>query len=426
MKPLERIRGGVFWALDRLKGSPKRTHYKEIERCFSKGCTEDDKIDNLLEYATTHVPFYADYKGKNISEFPVMTKELYRAERLEQFISDEYVGNGSLHTVFTSGSTGTPFKVVQDANKRNRTVADLTYAHDHIGWHLGDKYIFIRNWVSNYKQSRVKSIAQNVHNVNITGFNDEEKRKLCDYLKKHHNAIIFGYASAVYEFACFVDRSSFHGADFAIKLIVCDSDELTPKMRRFIEKVFSAFVYNRYDNEECGLLAISKKKDDRLYVNYPSIYFELLKISSNDPVKPGEMGRVVVTDLYNHAMPLIRYDLGDLAVSNDESGKIKCIEYLAGRKHGSLTNTENRLVSSVAISGALEPFIGIQKYQVIQFEGYRYILKYIGFIDEQEADDLMKRMRTCFGDSANITLENTDKLEAAKTGKFQTTKNMCN
>jgi phenylacetate-CoA ligase len=42
------------------------------------------------------------------------------------------------------------------------------------------------------------------------------------------------------------------------------------------------------------------------------IYAEILD-DADRPCAPGEVGRVVVSTLHNYAMPLFRYDLGDLA-----------------------------------------------------------------------------------------------------------------
>ena len=46
------------------------------------------------------------------------------------------------------------------------------------------------------------------------------------------------------------------------------------------------------------------------------------------------MGRVVVTDLNNRVMPLIRYDLGDLAVASEDGfvGGFRLLEGLVGRE----------------------------------------------------------------------------------------------
>ena len=190
-----------------------------------------------------------------------------------------------------------------------------------------------------------------------------------------------------------------------------------------MEKAFGCSVINRYDNEENGLLGISRAGEDKIYLNTAGLYFELLAIDSDSPVKPGTVGRIVVTDLFNHAMPLIRYDLGDLGISSDEGSGIKTLDCLAGRTAGSLTNVEGRLVSNVSISGAMEIFSRMERYQICQEKNHRYTVSYTGFLSDEELMELRKRMQACFGISADIFINRLDEIPVGANGKFKTTIN---
>lgn len=414
------LRRKAFWMLDAVRGGAKKKHYRDIQNGYTQ--PKDAELRNILEYASAHVPFYKALGVVQLEDFPVMKKTDYRNEQETAFYSDEFAGQ-SLHAVYTSGSTGNPFKVVQDAEKRNRTICDLIACHDSIGWKLGDRYVFIRNWVSNYKQSRLKSFMQNSHNVNITGFDDQQKQQLTNWLKKHKNVVILGYASALNEYAVFLQNQNIDAKQLHTKLLVSDSDALTPSIRNRLISVFGCPVFNRYDNEENGLLGISNAHEDAIRLNTASLYFEILKLDTNEPAEPGEIGRVVVTDLYNKAMPLIRYDTGDLAATNDAAGCIHVLTALYGRTAGSLTNMDGRLVSDVAISGAMEPFVGIVKYQIIQKNHGVYEVSYVGQLTLEERNDISARMHACFGEMADVRISCVDDIPCEKTGKYKTTKN---
>ena len=71
---------------------------------------------------------------------------------------------------------------------------------------------------------------------------------------------------------------------------------------------------SRYGTEEFGTIAVERPKDQKHVLNLSSVIVEILAIDKDVPVEPGQMGRIVVTDLFSHAMPLIRYETGDLAV----------------------------------------------------------------------------------------------------------------
>ncbi|MBQ2968295.1 MAG: hypothetical protein IJE10_09280 [Clostridia bacterium] len=411
------FRNAGFWVSDFVLGKgKKRKCYKDI--AIHQGLVRQDRLKAILQYTIAHVPYYKNIKSPELSEFPVMTKLKFREKAETEFLSDEFEGQ-NLHTVYTSGSTGTPFKVVQNAEKRNRTVCDLVYCHNRIGWKLGTKYIFIRNWVSNYKQSKLKSFMQNVYNVNIATFDDAKKKELALYLKKHKKCVLFGYASAMKEFLLFIQREKIDCKAFKVKLIVCDSDMLSIQLKRNLEQAFECPVFNRYDNEENGLFGITKAYEEKLYLNTASIYFEILKLDSDEPVESGEIGRIVLTDLYNRAMPLIRYDTGDLGVSLEERGAITTLEQLHGRVAGQLTATDGRAVSNVMMAAVTEPFTGIVKYQMVQKKNYVYILKYVGRIEESDREQLLDRLRDCFG-AGEFVLEQVEDIALGKNGKYQT------
>lgn len=223
----------------------------------------------------------------------------------------------------------------------------------------------------------------------------------------------------------YIKRKGVDAKKFEIKLIVCDSDELSKNNKKLLKDLFKCNIINRYDNEENGLIAISKPESDTLYVNNQSLIVELLEPSCDKRVKVGELGRVVITDLYNKAMPLIRYDTGDYAISNDTPNNIKTIKYFAGRKADALKSTKGVLISSVAISGIIEVFYGINKYQMIQNSEKSYELCYTGMLLEKEKRNIDDRLRACLGEDAVIKYSCKKELLPSKNGKFKTIINKC-
>ncbi|MBR4948324.1 MAG: hypothetical protein IKZ29_07195 [Clostridiales bacterium] len=417
----EKLRKDCFWLSDRLFNKSVWKHYQDIKSIQNEiDYDPKERLSRMLEYAIKHVPFYKDISSPDLSLFPVMTKADYKRIG-NDCRSIEFLDDSKLTIASTSGSTGTPLIVYQDDEKKARMRADLIAAHENVGWNLGDHYIFIRNWVSNYKQSTIKSIAQNVENISVTEFNDSKKAFLCDHLLKHPNSVLFGYASSVCDFMNYLINIDYEATKLKLKLMVCDSDELSSKNRQALESTFGCTVINRYDNEENGLLGISAPGNDSFFVNRPSIYFELLKIDSDLPAQPGESGRVVVTDLYNRAMPLIRYDIGDLAVSPDEVGKIRKFTSIVGRKADCLYSTDGKIISAVAISGLTEIFTSIVKYQLVQTTKTSFEFHYIGDIADRDSNELLNRLETALGSDAAIQFIKEKQIPVEKNGKYKTT-----
>jgi phenylacetate-CoA ligase len=74
----------------------------------------------------------------------------------------------------------------------------------------------------------------------------------------------------------------------------------------------SSRIHDRYATQETGCIAIQCPDADTYHVQSEAIIVEVLN-DEGRPCRPGEIGRVIVTPLFNLATPLIRYEIGDFA-----------------------------------------------------------------------------------------------------------------
>ncbi len=94
------------------------------------------------------------------------------------------------------------------------------------------------------------------------------------------------------------------------------SETLNDYTKQTIEKYFGVPVYSRYSNLENGILAQQVPgSDNRYFINTASYVLEIFKMNEDVPAACRRtLGRIMVTDLYNYAMPMIRYDTGDTGI----------------------------------------------------------------------------------------------------------------
>lgn len=90
------------------------------------------------------------------------------------------------------------------------------------------------------------------------------------------------------------------------------SDRIDPQLRTLVQEVFGARMIDRYSSEEFGYIALQCPVHDHLHVCSPSLIVEVVD-ENGIGCDVGVPGRVLVTSLHNFAMPLIRYDIGDIA-----------------------------------------------------------------------------------------------------------------
>ena len=178
MKPLEILRKKTYWAIDSLKGSPIGKQLSDIDSIMSAkdAKAKDVKINgyliDILQYASSHVPFYRSFDGKKrLGDFPVVNKNIIR-DNESQFISDEFE-KASLTVRETSGSTGMPFTVYQDAGKRLRATADTLWFSNEAHYELGSRLYFSRVWDKKTTRSKLQCLRQNWVMHDASSLSDE-------------------------------------------------------------------------------------------------------------------------------------------------------------------------------------------------------------------------------------------------------------
>jgi|TARA_B110000902_G_scaffold264159_1_gene344903 phenylacetate-CoA ligase len=90
------------------------------------------------------------------------------------------------------------------------------------------------------------------------------------------------------------------------------SQQLTAGMRSLAEKYVTADVYQNYGLNEIGLVAMRCPESGYYHVHNECALIEIVD-NNGLQCEPGQSGKLLVTSIGNHAMPLIRYDTDDLA-----------------------------------------------------------------------------------------------------------------
>ena len=139
-------------------------------------------------------------------------------------------------------------------------------------------------------------------------------RQNAQRLKRYGPAVIVGRPSALQIFSRFCTGEGIGGITPAA--VVTSGETLSLEQRETIERSFGCPVFDRYNSMEFDIVAHECVEHNGLHLFTDLVYAEILN-AQNEPVKPGEVGELVITDLKNYYLPFIRYRTGDLAVRSD-------------------------------------------------------------------------------------------------------------
>jgi phenylacetate-CoA ligase len=211
----------------------------------------------------------------------------------------------------TGGSTGNPVTVYQSSNAI--AAADAAYWRG-FGWagiDMCDKQARFWGMPRNNKDialTKVKDFILNRKRCSAFSFSEDDMLRYYHRLNKFRPKFIYGYVSMLEEFSKFLVKNNLSLKNSPV-CVVTTSEVLTDYHRELIGNAFQCRVYNEYGCGETGTIA-HECEFGSMHINAENVIVEIVK--NNVVVDDGESGEIVVTDLNNFAMPLVRYKLKDI------------------------------------------------------------------------------------------------------------------
>ena len=418
----QKIRYLGFIGLDFVQGGKIRYHINDLNGYFSDPVSgetlQDKRLSSLLQHACDTVPFYKNYTGKDsITDFPVIEKKVIK-NIYDSFLSLAYK-DVSLNTAISSGSYGTPMTYLHTKDKSARRLAEVLLFNQWAGYQVGMKHVLVRV----RPKSRLICFIENETIFNPIGMDRDWLAQKREILLKKSIKIIIGYPSVLTSLAKFSREKDDGKDDFFLEGIISIAEPLSSEDRKIIEDVYGCPVLCRYSCEEFGVLAHQCSRRNKYHINGASYLVEVLHPKEDKPVETGETGRVVVTDLYSQAMPLIRYDTGDLAVKGEQCDcglNTAVLDRIDGRVTEVIYDTKGREVAPLAIVTPIGRTLeGILQFQFVQKDAKIYLVRMVVFpsFPKMSVELIADQLKSKLGDNAEIEFEYVDSIESLPSGK---------
>lgn len=203
-------------------------------------------------------------------------------------------------------------------------------------------------------------------------------------------------------------------ANPSLESIMSWADPLDPELRLQVKEFFGAKISDRYSSSEFGFLAIQCPSSDHLHPMQFNNYIEILN-DNNDPCDIGEPGRVVVTSLQNLAMPMIRYELGDMAAFGEpcEHGiNLPVFEPRIVRTREFQLLGDGRLEIPYFDAIDLAKHADTKDYQAYRFkDGLALIFSATSILDGAVLEKSVSKLKEMFKSVDQIRLAQVDSLE---------------
>lgn len=349
----------------------------------------------------------------DLRKIPVTTKADLQACSTEDLLHRGFWGK-KLASLYSSGSTGRPFTVYYDR-----------------GYHFIRNMLFLRGLMAaGYRIGQKILLVTDVHRKKkpLPGWRygsilDHPEKLLAD-LNRQKPDILYGCKTPLVRLA---DHIQERGAKAHVPECVISTAEMLDEHSRFLlQSTFSEKVFDFYGSTEMGLVGWQCGFSSGYHLSADSVLTEFLPISGSE-----DGAKMVMTNLDLKAMPLIRYDSGDIGVAGDGSpcgcGRmLPAIKRVEGRRIDAIKLKDGRTVSPYRVTCAMEKIPGVLKYQVIQTSPADLTVRLAvdGPGTGATGRAVSHAMRSVLGDGMQIHLDFDLPLRAPEGRKFRVVESM--
>jgi phenylacetate-coenzyme A ligase PaaK-like adenylate-forming protein len=162
-------------------------------------------------------------------------------------------------------------------------------------------------------------------------------------------------------------------------LILSGACSMTAEARELARDIFDAKVFDIYGTAEAGIVAYECPDCGLYHTCDETIFVEILR-EDGGACKEGEMGRVVLTPLYNYAMSLIRYEIGDYAIRGPEHAPcgrgLSSLSSIVGRYRNVFVLRDGRVIQPY-VYRSLREHLSYRQLQLVQIDFDRVEIRYV-------------------------------------------------
>jgi phenylacetate-CoA ligase len=399
-----------------------------------------EKLQVLLQHCIDNVPYYRetweelgfssakDFKTMaDFEKLPILTKDIVRKNQ-DRLIANNFRGKNMKKS--TSGSTGEPMNLELNPESEERRQAVMWRGYGEIGAGLGVKTLYLWGADTGMQKglSKLKySLYHNLFNrkfLNSYKLTQENMLSYIDDINKYKPDAIVSFVNPLFEMAKYIIENNIKA--YSPKTIVTGAEALHEPQRKVIEKAFNCKVYNTFGCREVMLIASECKEQNGFHINKDHLVVETVDDNGNHI--SNEKGDILLTDLHNYGMPLIRYVNGDMAITKNEKcgcgNPMPMFKEITGRRLDMLRTPKGHFVSGEFFITMIMKITTISKFQIVQKELDCFEVNLIisdEYQGKPEEDEITEVINRYTDNSIKLNFNYVENLELTSAGKLRVT-----
>ena len=398
-----------------------RGEWSNEERCSFR----DERIRSLVRHCYETVPYYrkqfdkigikpADIKGlKDLSILPIIDKQTINENR-EQFISSK-IGNYKKNHGHTSGSTGAGFKFVTTEESIHAQWATFwrLYIKSGIRW-MERQGTFSGQLIvpASQKNPPYWRYVNSQNRVYFSAYHQQEGnlQKYYDEIWKSKITWLSGYPSLISLLADYILRNGLDNP--GVLFVSTGAENLYGSQEAQIKKAFKGAKFLQVYAQAESVAFFTQEADGRIWVDEDAAAVEFVPDASGG-------FDIVGTNLYNYAMPFLRYSTADKAQYTIEKDGRRRITSIDGRKEDYVVLPTGEKLGR--LDYAFKDAVNISESQVYQKKDYSIVIRVVLKSDDGKQDVMkaQKWLREATQAKVPISVEFVETIERTNTHKLR-------
>jgi len=389
---------------------------------------QEEQLRALISHAYENVPFYHkifEERGlqpdiirsiEDLDKVPILTRQHVR-DNFNSLIARNCRRGMKLGA--TGGSTGEPLRFYMTKDE-GWTWGAYYRGLGWYGFEPGDKMARIFGGVPHGSSvhraaNKFAQFSEGRISISALDLSEREMSQFALRLRSFQPKIILGYSSGVYIFAEYLRQ---HGIKhIRPKAVVTTSEKLFEHQRQSIRETFDCDVFEYYGCGEVLSIAYECPEHQGFHISAEKVILEVIR-DDGSPCKPGELGKIVVTDLRNDAMPFIRYENGDVGALSVEAcscgRSLPLLKLIEGRVTDIVTTKYGHI--SAPVLTTIFKNLPVSQYQIVQETEVSILIRVVKSdkYSDEDTDYILGIMDKHLGPDVKVEISFVDEIAPSK------------
>jgi len=386
-------------------------------------------LREALSYARAQVPLYTSGAwqtslsrgdAEDVRNWPVLERKMLITHRAQLRARRFTPGVFARHS---SGSTGEVVTVLYNPHAGGWSWAQEYRSMHWFGIPTGSRTLLLwggghpmLDWVRNCRVFSTKNLTF------------DQLERASRYLLQQRPVLVMGLPSAIAQLARHVRTHRPHAPAQLAPFVKLGGEQVYPFQRDEIAQHLGARVFESYGSTEMGPIAHECPAGSR-HIMADHVYLEIF--NGDQPAQPGEFGDLVLTSLFNRAMPLVRCRIGDRGRISPEPCPCglphPVLSELVGRAADMFVTADGKLVHGSELGRRLQLFLSKAPlgsvaqvlFQQKDAAHWNVLVESAAGFNDELAAQLRHIVHSTFGDNCRVDIERVALVPREKSGKYR-------